>query len=133
MQYHVSKNTPLLSISCGLGYFASVIKNHYIDEAQRHNKPPVRLIRDQAISLTNFSRRLTDDLKISDEMNVMMRKSKMRPAQKLKGLALGKIAELLRNAVRYLIKLQLALLMLASFRNFVLYIVTCMYYFFKWM
>ena len=70
--------------------------------------------------------------KISDEMNEMMRKSQMRPAQKLKGLALGKIAELLRNVVRYLIKLKLALLLLVSFRNFVLYIVTCMYYFFKW-
>ena len=75
-------------LDCGLGYFASVVKDHYSDEAQRHNKLPVRLIGDQAIALANFSYRLIDGLKISDES----------PAQKLKGLALGKIAEIQRNA-----------------------------------
>ena len=75
-------------LGCGLGYLASVIKDHYSDEAQRHNKLPVRLIGDQAIALANFSYRLIDGLKISNES----------PAQKLKRLALGKIAEFLRNA-----------------------------------
>ena len=49
-------------LSCGLGYFASVIKNHYIDEAQMHNKLPVRLVADQAIALANSSYRLTDEI-----------------------------------------------------------------------
>ena len=65
-----------------------MIKDHYNDEAQRHKKLPVRLIRDQAIALANFSLRLIDALKVLDES----------PAQKLERLALGKIAQLLRNA-----------------------------------
>ena len=28
-------------LGCGLGYLASVVKDHYSDEAQRHNKLPV--------------------------------------------------------------------------------------------
>ncbi|CAH3162294.1 unnamed protein product, partial [Pocillopora meandrina] len=72
----------------GLGYLASVIKDHYNDEAQRHKKLPVRLIGDQAIALANFSFRLIDALKVLDES----------PAQKLERLALGKIAQFLRNA-----------------------------------
>ena len=48
----------------------------------------MRLIGDQAIALANFSYRLIDGLKISNES----------PAQTLKRLALGKIAECLRNA-----------------------------------
>ena len=75
-------------LGCGLGYLASVIKDHYNDEAQRHKKLPVRLIGDQAIALANFSFRLIDALKVLDES----------PAQKLERLALGKIAQFLRNA-----------------------------------
>ena len=67
-------------LGCGLGYLASVVKEHYSDEAQRHNKLPVRLIGDQAIALANFSYRLIDSLKIVEES----------PAQKLKRLVLGK-------------------------------------------
>ena len=110
-------------LGCGLGYLASVINDRYSDEAQRHNKLPVRLIGDQAIALANFSYGLIDGLKISNES----------PAQKLKRLALSKSAEFLRNAVLYLTKLKLALLILVSLRNFVPYILTCMYYFLKWM
>ena len=51
-------------LGCGLGYLASVVKEHYSDEAQRHNKLPVRLIGDQAIALANFSYRFIDSLKI---------------------------------------------------------------------
>ena len=65
-----------------------MIKDHYNDEAQRHKKLPVRLIGDQAIALANFSFRLIDALKVLDES----------PAQKLERLALGKIAQFLRNA-----------------------------------
>ena len=68
------------------GYF--LVGFPFSDEAQRHNKLPVRLIGDQAIAQANFSYRLIDGLKISNES----------PAQKLKRLALGKIAEFLRNA-----------------------------------
>ena len=75
-------------LGCGLGYLASVIKDHYNDEAQRHKKLPVRLIGDQAIALANFSFRLIDALKVLDES----------PAHKLERLALGKIAQPLRNA-----------------------------------
>ena len=71
-----------------LEYLAPVIKDHYSDEAQSHNKLPVRLKGDQAIALANFSYRLIDGLKISNES----------PAQKLKRLALIKIAEFLRIA-----------------------------------
>ena len=96
---HFQKETSI-ELGCGLGYLASVIKDHYSDEAQRHNKLPVQLIGDQAIALANFSYRLIDGLKISNEL----------PAQKLKRLALGKILSFLEKQVLCLTKLQLALL-----------------------
>ena len=65
-----------------------MVKDHYNDDNQRHNKLPVRLIGDQAIALANFTYRLIDSFKTSDESQ----------AQKPKRLALGKIAEFLRNA-----------------------------------
>ena len=41
-------------LGCGLGYLASVIKDHYNDEAQRHKKLPVWLIGGQPIALITF-------------------------------------------------------------------------------
>ena len=87
-----------------MGYLASVVKEHYSDEAQRHNKLPVWLIGDQAIALANSSYRLIDSLKTLEES----------PVQKLKRLVLGKIAlSYLEMLVLYLTKLKLALLTLA--------------------
>lgn len=82
----------------------------------------MRLIGDQAIALANFSYKLIDGLKISNES----------PAQTLKRLALGKIAECLRNAGASLNKTEVSLLILVCLRNIVPYILTCMYYFVKW-
>ena len=83
-------------LGCGLGYLGSVVKEHYGDEAQRHNKLPVWLI-DHATAFANVSYRLVDSLKMLEES----------PAQKLKRLVLGKIAQTLRNAgALYLTKLK---------------------------
>ena len=95
-------------LGCGLGYLTSVVKDHYNDESQRHNKLPVRLIGDQAIALANFSYRLIDGLKISDES----------PAQKLRRLALGKIAEFLRNAGALFNKIEVSPVDLAQLKEF---------------
>lgn len=73
---------------CGLGYLASIVREHYSDESNRHNKLPVRLIGNQAIALARYSYRLVDTLKCENETE----------AQKAKRLALGKIGEYLRNA-----------------------------------
>ena len=72
----------------GLGYLASIVREHYSDESNRHNKLPVRLIGNQAIALARYSYRLVDTLKCENETE----------AQKAKRLALGKIGEYLRNA-----------------------------------
>ena len=97
-----------------------MVKDHYNDESQRHNKLPVRLIGDQAIALANFSYRLIDGLKISDES----------PAQKLRRLALGKIAEFLGNAGALFTKIEVNPVDLAQLA---LCILTCTHYFFlKW-
>lgn len=95
-------------LGCGLGYLASVVKDHYNDDNQRHNKLPVRLIGDQAIALANFSYRLIDSLKTSDESQ----------AQKLKRLALGKIAEFLRNAGALFNKIEVSHVDLGQLKEF---------------
>ena len=111
-------------LGCGLGYLASVGKEHYGDESQRHNKLPVRLIGDQAIALANFSYRLIDSLKISEES----------PAQKLKRLVLGKIAQFLRNAGALFNKIEISAVDLGQLKEFCtlsfnLYVL----FFLKWM
>lgn len=95
-------------LGCGLVYLASVVKEHYGDESQRHNKLPVRLIGDQAIALANFSYRLIDSLKISEES----------PAQKLKRLVLGKIAQFLRNAGALFNKIEISAVDLGQLKEF---------------
>ena len=49
---------------CGLGYFASEIRQHYNDESKSHNKSPVRLMGSQAIALTRYYYRLVDMLQV---------------------------------------------------------------------
>ena len=75
------------SLGCGLAPLAARISEHY-NENKRHNKLPVRLIGDQAITLAQYGFRLIDCLKTDDES----------AAEKLKRQALTKIAEYLRNA-----------------------------------
>ena len=74
MQYQVSEKNNSSELGFGLAYLATVVKEHYSDEAQRHKKLPVWLRGDHAIDLANFSYKLIDSLKILEES----------PAQKLK-------------------------------------------------
>lgn len=111
-------------LGCGLVYLASVVKEHYGDESQRHNKLPVRLIGDQAFALANFSYRLIDSLKISEES----------PAQKLKRLVLGKIAQFLRNAGALFNKIEISAVDLGQLKEFcTLYFNLYVLFFLKWM
>ena len=47
---------------CGLGYLASIVKEHFSDETNRYNKLPDRLIGNQAIALARYYYRLVGTL-----------------------------------------------------------------------
>ena len=82
----VTKSSSVMG--CGLQYLSSKIKEHYSDESKRFNKLPVRLIGDQAITLSRYIYRVIDGLQSEEESQ----------AQKIRRLAISKIAEYLRNA-----------------------------------
>jgi hypothetical protein len=73
---------------CGLSYLRSKLEEHYSDEGKRFNKLSIRLIGEQAIVLARHCYRLIDCLASDNETE----------GEKLKRLALSKIAEYLRNA-----------------------------------
>ena len=73
---------------CQLAFLARQIREHYNDKEKRSNKISTRLIGEQAISLARYSFRLIDGLEMEGESG----------AQKLKRLALGKVAQYLRDA-----------------------------------
>ena len=73
---------------CGLSYLRSKLEEHHSDEGKRFNKLSIRLIGEQAIVLARHCYRLIDCLASDNETE----------GEKLKRLALSKIAEYLRNA-----------------------------------
>ena len=73
---------------CGLSYLRSKLEEHYSDEGKCFNKLSIRLIGEQAIVLARHCYRLIDCLASDNETE----------GEKLKRLALSKIAEYLRNA-----------------------------------
>ena len=75
-------------LGCGLGFVASLIREHYKDKDKRNNNLTIRLIGEQAIALARYSYRLIDVLKVPNET----------PPQQIKRLALGKVAQYLRDA-----------------------------------
>ena len=83
---HVGVGQHLLG--CGLAFVASLIREHYKDKDKRSNNLSIRLIGEQAIALARYSYRLVDALVVPNET----------PAQKIKRLALGKVAQYLRDA-----------------------------------
>ena len=81
-------NSSLYGHGCGLAYLRSKLEEHYSDEGKRFNKLSIRLIGRQAIVLARHCYRLVDCLESETETE----------GEKLKRLALSKIAEYLRNA-----------------------------------
>ena len=79
-------------LGCGLAFVASLIREHYKDKDKdkdkRSNNLSIRLTGEQAIALARYSYRLVDALVVPNET----------PAQKIKRLALGKVAQCLRDA-----------------------------------
>ena len=77
-------------LGCGLAFVASLIREHYKDKDKdkRSNNLSIRLTGEQAIALARYSYRLVDALVVPNET----------PAQKIKRLALGKVAQYLRDA-----------------------------------
>lgn len=86
------KKSPTISSAskpgCGLVYLSRKIVDHYNDENKRHNKLPIRLIGEQAISLARYGYRLVDCLQTSDETE----------GQKVRRITLSKAVQYLRNA-----------------------------------
>ena len=85
---HVGVGQHLLG--SGLAFVASLIREHYKDKDKdkRSNNLSIRLTGEQAIALARYSYRLVDALVVPNET----------PAQKIKRLALGKVAQYLRDA-----------------------------------
>jgi hypothetical protein len=83
-----SEGSALVQTGCGLAFIANRIREHYNDKCHQSNNLTIRLIGKQAIALAKHSYRLVDMLEAGGESE----------AQKLKRLALGKIAQYLRNA-----------------------------------
>lgn len=75
-------------LGCSLAFVASLIREHYKDKDKRSNNLSIRLIGELAIALARYSYRLVDALVVPNET----------PAQKIKRLALGKVAQYLRDA-----------------------------------
>lgn len=73
---------------CHLAFLARQIREHHNDKEKRSSKISTRLIGEQAISLARYSFRLIDALEMEGESE----------PQKLKRLALGKVAQYLRDA-----------------------------------
>ena len=84
---HVSNQATQVQ-GCGLQYLASRIKEHYADEAKRFNKLPVRRIGRQTLALSRYVYRLIDAIQETSES----------PPQRIRRLALSKIAQYLRDA-----------------------------------
>ena len=76
------------SLGCGLPFVSGKIKEHFEVKEKRQNQLSVRLIGAQAIGLARYCFRLIDTLETEDES----------PSQRIKRLALGKVAQYLRDA-----------------------------------
>ncbi|XP_078372353.1 uncharacterized protein LOC144656016 [Oculina patagonica] len=84
--YQVAGNTGRKG--CQLAFLARHIREHYNDKEKRSNNISTRLIGEQAISLARYSFRLIDALQMEGESG----------PQRIKRLALGKVAQYLRDA-----------------------------------
>ena len=91
----VLKNAPVNSdgneiLGCGLKFIAARIKEHYDMESVRMKKLATRLIGSQAISLAQYSYRITDSLMSDVNINNI-------DAKEIKCLALSKLCQTLRD------------------------------------